>query len=67
MNIERILLLVPGAVVLFSTLMSVYHTPEWVYLAAFMGANLLFAGLTGFCPMAKILTKLGFKHGPAFK
>ncbi|WP_040725131.1 DUF2892 domain-containing protein [Thiomicrorhabdus sp. Kp2] len=67
MAIERIVLLVAGTMVLLSTLLSVYHTPEWLYLTGFVGANLMFSGITGFCPMVLILRKLGFKHGPAFR
>jgi len=67
MTIERIVLLVAGTMILVSTILSVYHTPVWLYLAGFVGANLMFSGITGFCPMVMILRKLGFKHGPAFR
>ncbi|WP_319379615.1 DUF2892 domain-containing protein [Thiomicrorhabdus sp.] len=67
MTIEKIIMLIAGTVVLASTLLSVYHDQAWLYLTGFVGANLLFAGLTGFCPMVKILRKFGFKHGCAFK
>lgn len=67
MTIEKIVMLVAGTMVLVSSVLSVYHAPEWIYLTGFVGANLLFSGLTGFCPMVKILRKLGFKHGMAFK
>ncbi|MDX1348141.1 MAG: DUF2892 domain-containing protein [Thiomicrorhabdus chilensis] len=66
MNIERIVLLVAGTMVLGSAILSVYHAPEWIYLTGFVGANLIFSGFTGFCPMVKILRKFGFKHGNAF-
>ncbi|WP_373020046.1 DUF2892 domain-containing protein [Thiomicrorhabdus sp.] len=66
MNIERIVLLVAGTMVLGSAILSVYHTPEWIYLTGFVGANLVFSGITGFCPMVKILRKFGLKHGLAF-
>jgi len=67
MTIEKVVLLVAGSMVLLSSILSVYHTAEWVYLTAFVGANLLFSGLTGFCPLVKILRKFGLKHGQAFK
>ncbi|HHT00366.1 MAG TPA: DUF2892 domain-containing protein [Thiomicrospira sp.] len=67
MTIEKIVMLVAGFMVLLSTLLSVYHTPEWLYLTGFVGANLMFSGITGFCPMVIILRKLGFKHGIAFR
>ncbi len=67
MVIEKAVMLVAGTMVLGSTLLSVYHAPEWLYLTGFVGANLIFSGLTGFCPMVKILRKFGLKHGLAFK
>lgn len=68
MVIEKIVMLMAGTMVLVSTLLSVYlEEPAWLYLTGFVGANLLFAGLTGFCPMVKILRKFGVKHGCAFK
>ncbi len=35
--------------------------PSWLWFTAFVGLNLFQAGLTGFCPLTKILRKLGFK------
>jgi hypothetical protein len=67
LTIEKIILLVAGTMVLLSTILAVYHSPNWLYLTGFVGANLLFAGFTGFCPMVKILRKFGFKHGLAFR
>jgi hypothetical protein len=67
MTIEKIVMLLAGTMVLVSSVLSVYHAPEWIYLTGFVGANLLFAVITGFCPMVKILRKFGFKHGIAFK
>ncbi len=67
MSIERIVMLVAGFMVLASAILSVYHAPEWIYLTGFVGANLMFSAITGFCPMVKILEKLGFEHGATFK
>jgi hypothetical protein len=66
MNIERIVFLVAGTMVLGSAILSQYHAMEWIYLTGFVGANLIFSAITGFCPMVKILRKFGFKHGNAF-
>lgn len=67
MVIEKIVMLMAGTMVLASTLLAAYHHPYWLFLTGFVGANLLFAGMTGFCPMVKILRKFGFQHGCAFK
>ena len=34
--------------------------PSWLWFTLFVGANLFQAGLTGFCPLTKMLKKLGF-------
>ena len=49
-----------------STLLSVVHTPHWLWITALVGINLLQSGFTGFCPLATILKKLGIKPGAAF-
>mgnify|MGYP001049142449 CR=1 FL=1 len=67
MNIERVVLLVAGFMVLVSAVLSVYHASEWIYLTGFVGANLMFSAITGFCPMVKILEKFGLEHGRSFK
>lgn len=67
MNIERIVFLVAGFMVIASAILSVWHTPEWIYLTGFVGANLMFSSITGFCPMVLILRKLNFQHGKSFK
>ena len=67
MSIERIVMLVAGFMVLLSAILSVYHTPEWIYLTGFVGANLMFSAVTGFCPLNMILEKFGLQHGRTFK
>ncbi|MFZ1622835.1 YgaP family membrane protein [Dokdonella sp.] len=37
-----------------------------MWLTVFVGANLLQSSFTGFCPLARILRKFGFKPGHAF-
>lgn len=66
MTVEKIILLVAGTMVLLGSVLTAYHHEYWVFLTGFVGANLLFAGLTGFCPMVKILRKFGVKSGDAF-
>ena len=67
MNIDRLVLALAGSFVLLSLLLSRVHSPYWLLFTAFVGANLLQASFTGFCPLAKILKALGFKPGEAFK
>ncbi len=66
MSIDRIVMAFAGFVILGSLALSVYHHPNWLWLTAFVGANLFQAAFTGFCPLAIILKKLGAAPGKAF-
>jgi hypothetical protein len=66
MSIDRIVLAFAGIVILVSTLLAVYVNINWLWLTAFVGANLLQSAFTGFCPLALILKKMGMQPGPAF-
>lgn len=66
MTIDRIVMMFAGAVILLSLVMSQVHHLYWLFLTAFVGANLLQAAFTGFCPLARILKALGSKPGQAF-
>lgn len=66
MSIERIVLAFAGTAILLSLLLSVYHSPYWLWFTAFVGANLLQSAFTGFCPLANILKAMGKKSGAAF-
>lgn len=66
MSIDRIVLAFAGVFILGSLILSQYHSPNWMWLTAFVGANLLQSAFTGFCPLASILKALGKKPGQAF-
>ena len=66
MNIERAVLAIAGAFILISLALSQYHSVNWLWMTAFVGANLFQTAFTGFCPLAKILKATGAKHGTAF-
>jgi hypothetical protein len=66
MTIDRIVMAFAGTVVLISVLLSVYVSPNWLWLTGFVGANLLQASFTGFCPLAMMLKRVGVKPGCAF-
>lgn len=67
MNIDRLVLAMAGSFILVSLLLSWVHSPNWLWLTAFVGANLLQSSFTGFCPAATFFKKMGFKEGNAFK
>ena len=66
MCIDRLVFAFAGAMVLASLLLAHFVSPNWLWFTAFVGANLLQAAFTGFCPLATILKKAGAKAGQAF-
>lgn len=44
-----------GSLVLLGLFLSYAVAPSWVLLTGFVGAGLVFAGVTGFCGMARLL------------
>ncbi len=66
MNIDRMVLAFAGAMILISLLLSQIHSVYWLWFTAFIGANLLQAAFTRFCPLALMLKALGRKPGSAF-
>lgn len=67
MNIDRTVMAFAGFVVLVSVGLSHWHSPQWLFLTAFVGLNLLQAAFTGFCPLAMVLKRFGQHPGVAFK
>jgi Zn-dependent protease len=67
MSIDRIVMAFAGAMTLITIILSVVHSPYWLFFTAFIGANMFQAAFTGFCPLAILLKKLGVKPGIAFK
>ncbi len=67
MNVERIIRIMAGVMVLASLALGVeaspiYHNVNWLWFTGFIGVNLLQSGFTGFCPPEMMLRKLGVKH-----
>ena len=66
MNVDRAVFAMAGSMVLISLALYWLVSPYWLLLAAFVGANMLQAAFTGFCPAAVIFGRLGLKSGCAF-
>ncbi|MFV8817735.1 DUF2892 domain-containing protein [Haliea sp. E17] len=66
MNIDRLVFAFAGTFILLSLLLSQVHSVYWLWVTAFVGANMLQAAFTGFCPLAMILRKFGRQPGCAF-
>ena len=68
MNVERIVRIVAGAFILLSLGLGVqgspiFHDANWLWVTAFVGANLFQSGFTRFCPLDLILRKAGVQSG----
>ncbi|HIJ59145.1 MAG TPA: DUF2892 domain-containing protein [Nitrospirae bacterium] len=59
--LERIIWLVAGIMTGLSALLTWLHSPYWLILTGLISINLLIFAFTGFCIMANILFKIGFK------
>jgi len=59
MTTERGVRLLAGTMVGISLLLGYFVSTYWLWLAAFVSANLIQSSFTGFCPAEKMLRKLG--------
>jgi len=70
MTVERLIRIFAGAFVLVSLALGAEASPLFVsqhflWLAAFVGANLFQSGFTRICPLESILRRLGVKSATA--
>ncbi|MEI8388299.1 MAG: DUF2892 domain-containing protein [bacterium] len=61
--LERVIWLIAGTITIISAVLSYFVSPYWLILTALVGLNLIIFAFTGFCIMANLLVKLGFKSG----
>jgi hypothetical protein len=66
-NLDRGVLLIASLVALTSVVLATVVSPWWLLLTIFVGLNMLQASLTGFCPAALILKRVGARPGCAFE
>ncbi|WP_374553917.1 YgaP family membrane protein [Aquitalea pelogenes] len=69
MTVERCIRFFAGLMILLSLALGVQGSPVFVsanflWLTAFVGANLFQFSLTNFCPLAILLKKLGVPESP---
>lgn len=55
--LPRQMQLLMGTIILTGVLLAWFVSPAWVWLAGFVGAGLVFAGLTDICPMRDVLAR----------
>ena len=66
MTIDRAVMAFAGCMILVSLALSWIMSPYWLWLTAFVGANLVQSAFTGFCPAAMLFKRLGVRSGTAF-
>lgn len=63
MNVDRIVHTFAGTVILASLALARLHSPNWLWVTAFVGANLFQSGLTNWCLLSRILAAAGVEAG----
>jgi hypothetical protein len=61
MTIERALRLMAGVVILLSLVLAHYFSPNWLWLTAFAGLNLLQSAFSDWCPAMTVFRAIGMK------
>ena len=57
-SLERQVRIAAGSLVLISSVLGIFVSPYWMGLAAFVGAGLVFAGITDTCGMGMLLARM---------
>jgi len=57
-SLERQVRIAAGAIVFTGVLLAHFVNPNFIWLSGFVGAGLLFAGITDFCGMGLLLAKM---------
>ena len=65
MSLERQVRIAAGALALAGAVLSMLVHPYWAALSGFVGAGLIFAGITDSCPMATCLARMPWNQVPA--
>lgn len=58
MTIDNMIRAFAGTFILASLALAHYHSPNWLWFTAFVGANLLQSSFTKFCPLEMVLKKI---------
>ena len=60
-SLERAIMAFAGFMVLLSLVLTYFVHAYFVWLTVFVGANLFQSAFTGFCPIGKLMQKLGIR------
>jgi len=58
-NVDRIVHMFAGAMIVVSLALGHYVSPWWLLLTLFVGLNLFQSGVTNWCLLSRILAKAG--------
>ncbi|MFZ4777321.1 MAG: rhodanese-like domain-containing protein [Terrimicrobiaceae bacterium] len=61
--LDRQMQLTIGLIVLTGVLLAYFLNPAWIWLSAFAGCGLIFAGLSGICPLRSVIAKMPWNQG----
>lgn len=61
-SLERQVRIAAGALVVVGALLGYFVNPGWIALSAFVGAGLVFAGVTDTCGMAMVLARMPWNN-----
>lgn len=65
-DLMRQMQITAGSLALLGIVLGTWVNPDFYALPAFIGAGLVFAGITGFCPMVKLLRQMPWnRRAPA--
>jgi hypothetical protein len=62
MTVERAVRLMAGLMILLSLALAHFFSPNWLWLTAFVGLNLMQSALTNWCPAMSIFRAMGMKE-----
>lgn len=63
-DVMRQVQMIAGSLILGGVLLGAFLSPWWLIMSGFVGAGLLFAGLTGWCGMAVLLARMPWNRIP---
>jgi len=58
---NKVFRIIVGSFILISLLLTIYVNINWLWFTAFIGVNLIQSGITKWCLLETILSKIGLK------
>lgn len=61
--LDRQMRIFAGLIILAGALLALFVNPAFAWIPAFMGCGLVFAGVTGLCPMSNVIARMPWNRG----